>query len=362
MTLREQLQTALEHLRKHGFGGNAVMAQAEAARAVALARREQETDLLGLLLIEQGSLALGRGEMSHAQEILQEAVRVLGRGKHERDQVRALHMLGQALYTGGEYMQALDTWLKGMELAVAGGLREDCARAWVGVGKVYHAYGHTESALHFHQQAWQLAERVADPLLSCEVAINLGASAYRLHHLDDALHYLGLADAWLRGPVHHPLWSAEVMSYYGLIYFEQEDYAKAETALNEARDMNQFHRNLWGEGHVLLHLGRTYYQLQRLDEAMVCLTQANEIAVRGSLAHLVQQIEALLAQLSLETGDYRQALYHQKQLHASVAATHREQGKAMRLSRPSEKRLAQLEQRLALERVRMSFADYQPAS
>ena len=353
---RDQLQAALTRLRDRGFGGDTESVQDDAAQAVALARREQEVDLLGALLIEQGMVALGRGEQNQAQDILQEAVRVLGRGKHEREQVRALHALGQALYTRGEYMQALDTWLKGMELAVASGLREDCARAWVGVGKVYHAYGHTDSALHFHQQAWQLAERVGDPLLSCEVAINLGAAAYRLHHLDDALHYLSLAENWLQGTVQHPLWAAEVKSYYGLIYFEQHDYAKAEAALNEARDINQFHRNLWGEGHVLLHLGRTYYQLQRLDEARVCLTQANEIAVRGGLKHLVQQAEALLAQLSLEVGDFRLALIHQKNLHASVAATHQEQGKAMRLSRASEKRLAQLEQKLALERVRMTFA------
>lgn len=355
MNAREQLQAVLATLRNRGIGNEPPDAQDRAAQAVALARREQEVDLLGALLIEQGMLALGRGEQTLAEDILQEAVRVLGRGKHEREHVRALHALGLALYTRGEYLQALDTWLKGMELAVAEGLREDCARAWVGVGKVYHAFGHTQSALHFHEQAWQLAERVGDPTLSCEVAINLASTAYRLHHLDDALHYLALAEVWLKGPVQHPLWSAEVLSYYGLIYFEQHDYAKAEAALNSARALNQHHRNLWGEGHVLLHLGRTYYQLQRIPEALDCLNQANEIAVRGGLAHLVQQAEALLAQISMETGDYRQALTHQKRLHASVIATHQDEGQTMRLSRANEKRLAQLEHQLSVERIRLQF-------
>ncbi|SMC29915.1 Tetratricopeptide repeat-containing protein [Andreprevotia lacus DSM 23236] len=328
-----------------------LLAQAQALGDAALVARTQR---------ERARAASLGGRPRQGAAIMQEAIRLLQRENRQDLLAWAHNEQAEMHYHAGDYHQALDAWLRCLELAGERDERQFCALAYIGIGKVYYAFDDYANALHFHRAAEQIARPLDQPLLSCGIQINIAGDAYRMHDHATAMTALGAAEAWLDQGIVRPVWRAEIVYYYGLIHFEQGDLEHAERFLNDAYRIYRDTNNQWGEGRVLLHLGRTYQKLGRPKAALECLQTANQIGESANLAQLRLQTEELLSQLFLDVGDYRQALVHHKRLHDAVTSRELKQG-ALRLPKQVVQQLRQVDLQLQLERVRLQQLAIHPS-
>ncbi|TJZ79156.1 tetratricopeptide repeat protein [Chitiniphilus eburneus] len=328
------------------------------ARANALlaeARSNNQPMLVGRMMIARSSALFRTGARQQGLEAIREAQRYISHNHLDTLKPSAQDRQAMFCYDLAEYLRALDAWLKCLEYASEQNAMLWCARAYVGVGKVYDALNDYSTARYFHGVALQLAEKENSSRLICQIEINLASVAYKLHSYDQALEALNRASECLDAlDPDTEIWQAEIVSYYGLVYFERGEYRQAEHYLNQAHEIYRSHGNRWGETQVLLNLGRTYRKLGRTEEALEYLLKADQLAQQANLSPLMLQTEELLSQAYLETGRYREALTHHKRMHEVIGRVNRSQGSPVRLSKSTAARLKALEHQLELERVRIA--------
>ncbi|GLS04783.1 hypothetical protein GCM10007860_19310 [Chitiniphilus shinanonensis] len=318
------------------------------------ARALGQPALVGQMLLERASAMFENGSRQQALESAREAQRYIAANHLDALRAQAQDRLAMYCYDMAEYLRALDAWLKCLEYASEQNDTYWCARAYIGVGKVYDALNDYSTARYFHGVALQLAEKQGNRRQVCQIQINLASVAYKLHDYDRALEALNSASECMEQlDMETDIWQAEVVSYYGLVYFERGEYQQAEHYLNQAHQIYRSHGNRWGETQVLLNLGRTYRKLGRTEEALEYLLNADRLAQLANLSPLMLQTEELLSQTYLETGRYREALIHHKRLHEVLARLNRSQGSPVRLSKTTANRLKELEHQLDLERIRI---------
>ncbi|KAF0814720.1 hypothetical protein IGB42_00775 [Andreprevotia sp. IGB-42] len=348
-----ELAMAIDTLRERiDIGEQRNQALPRAEQLVAHAQQLGDLALLARAQRERARAITHGGHPRQGVTVMQETIRLLQKEKRADLLAWAHNEQAEMHYHAGEYQPALDAWLRCLEIAGERNERQFCALAYIGIGKVYYAFDDFTNALHFHRLAEQIARPLDQPLLSCGIHINIAGDAYRLHDHAAALTALSAAELMLDQGIVRPVWRAEIVYYYGLIHFEQGDFERAERFLNDAYRIYRDTNNQWGEGRVLLHLGRSYQKLGRPQAALECLQTANHIGETAKLPSLLLQTEELLSQLYLDVGEYRQALVHHKRLHATVSSHEHKQG-GLRLPKATRQQLHQLDLQLQLERVRL---------
>ena len=348
-----ELAMAIDTLRERlDLGAARDQVQPRAEQLVAMATQLRDPALIVRAQRQRARIFGQNGQPRKGASVMHEVIRLLAREKRADLLAWAHNEEAEMHYFAGDYHQALDAWMRCLEIASERNERQFCALAYIGIGKVYFAFDDFANALQFHRTAEQIAQPLDQPVLSCGIHINIAGDAYRLHDYDTANRALSTAETLLDQGIIRPVWRAEVVYYRGLIHFEQNDYEQAERFLNDAYRIYRDTNNRWGEGRVLLHLGRTYQKLGRPQAALECLQTANHIGETAGLSGLRLQTEELLSQLYLDVGDFRQALVHHKRLHETVADQHQEQG-GLRLTKPLQTQLHQMDLQLQLERMRL---------
>ncbi|QLG89116.1 tetratricopeptide repeat protein [Chitinibacter bivalviorum] len=331
---------------------NTEQAQAQATQLVAIARQQQDGEWIGQAYRLQAKAQSLAGQKKDAIKTLQTAIRYLKRLKHMPPVMQCEDELGQLYYEQLDYYLALDSWLKSLEIAALLQDSRGCIRAYIGVGKVHFAFGDFRKAMHFHLIANSLSLPLQDKELDCEVALNIATAAYRLGELDRALAALGQVSQHLLDGINHPEWRAEVLTYDGLIHLHFERYREAQEILSQAYQLFRHNKLVAGQVQVMSALARCFIGLNQIDLAEECLQEAVRLSERQQLATLLLESQSLLAELYLDSGQYKLALEHRKKLHDLLTGQSLGQGFPLKLSRHSSARLRKIERELEMSKSR----------
>ncbi|WP_027469661.1 tetratricopeptide repeat protein [Deefgea rivuli] len=285
-----------------------------------------------------------------------EVIRYLKREQLSTHLATAYRQLGQMQYDAMAYFKALDAWLKSLELAGQEQNIHDTTLAYVGIGKFYYAVGEYTRAMHYHQLALLAAKPLQQAALDAEININIAADAFRLHDFSAVEVALNRAQQALETGYDRPVWMGEITFYRGMICFEQSQFADAQEFLSRAYNIYRKNHNSWGEGHVLLALGRTFIKLNEPEHAAECLSTACEISEQHQLLALGIEAHEILAFLYIEQGDNALALQFHKRLHELICQNLPEQNTGLRLSRHAAQRLHDIEGAFDLAKIHARLA------
>ena len=159
-----------------------------------------------------------------------------------------------------------------------------------------------ESAFGHLEQALAIRRELGDTLGEAQAAIGLGEGYLKIRGLGpDALRYMQLAVDLLK-PTGASTLRGVALNNLGEVYWKLGDLDAAAEYYAQARDI--FHEiGGQSEGHALHNLAQVYLHLDRIDEAISCLTDA--MPQHRSYGDLVGEATALklLGQAHEKTGD-----------------------------------------------------------
>ena len=188
---------------------------------------------------------------------------------------------------------------------------EGRARTLGNVSSTYYELGRYEEALESGERALELQGEWRDINVHANLLMIIGQAHLALGNKEQALkNFLNSIDDFQAcddplgmGHAHHSL---------GTLYFEQNDYTKAEPNLKKSLELAQRVSDKLGMVKASLALGQLWLNQSRLKEAQVLLLEAFVAAKElGSKAEL-HKMHLMLAELYEAKGSLSEALHHYK--------------------------------------------------
>ena len=261
---------------------------------------------------------------------------------------RVMWILAECQRAEGRYGVALDTWMSALELSMSSRQPELSALAYLGIGNYYQIIEEPQRALGLRRQAYEFACQSGQPHIIAQCAIALAGDYTRQrlgHHAQPLLH----AAQDLINIEFSPTWMAEIHFYTGLLESQNGNTARAARELNEALRLASGGAP-WVQVQSLKELARLHRHARQFDDAVNCLNEAIACAHVFDTGYLLQSLYLSLCAAEEARGHFAEALaaheaYHEVRLR--YLASLDDPG-----SRPSHRRLAQLELRLEVIQAR----------
>ncbi|GAB7126702.1 hypothetical protein JCM19000A_12090 [Silvimonas sp. JCM 19000] len=261
---------------------------------------------------------------------------------------RVLWVLAECQRAQGRYGVALDTWMATLELSMLSRQPHLSALAYLGIGNYYQIIEEPQRAMALRRQAYDFACQSGQPRIIAQCAIALAGDYTRQRLIRQAQPLLHAAQDLVSAEA-NPTWLAEIHYYNGLIEAQNGNTARATRELHEALRMANGGAP-WVEVQCLNELARLHRHARQFDEAVVCLHQAIAAAHAFDTGYLLQSLYLSLCAAEEARGHFAEALaaheaYHDVRLRYLSSLD--DPG-----SRPSHRRLAQLELRLEVIQAR----------
>lgn len=223
---------------------------------------------------------------------------------------RAMSLYAQAQYTLGAYHLSRASWNRCLTLPDSAIDLETRVQAHVGLGQLYYAHEHFQTALAHHRKAEDLAASSEDYHLQGAILINLGADLIACQQLDDAYSVLKGALPLVRADQSYRN-EAEIYMHIGRIQLLRGELDRARMSLMVALKINRLHIHQWSEANTLLTLGEYHIAKGEFSHAIEILSAALSIATALGAPHLQSSIHAILAQAYYHIGETESAEQHQ---------------------------------------------------
>jgi tetratricopeptide (TPR) repeat protein len=212
-------------------------------------------------------------------------------GQQEGEQ---LQLFARTYYTMAAYGKASDYWRRCLTLPDEAITLDTRIKAHIGMGQLFYAHEHYESALAHHRRAEELASNSDDYHLQAVILINIAVDLISCHKLTEAHVVLKGALPLVKAD-HNYRNEAEIYSLIGQIQLMRGEFEKARMSLMVALKINRLHINQWGEASTLSALGRVYLASGHLEMAREQLHDALNKACGLGAIHLQANIHQALA-------------------------------------------------------------------
>ncbi|QLI82624.1 hypothetical protein HZU75_14415 [Chitinibacter fontanus] len=313
------------------------MTEAELQRQLAKARKllhSQSTEALALVLearkhaqqlqlpeLEACALCI----MAHCVYDFGHYSEVLGY-LEEINQLAAEHPIGaqegellqtfaRTYYTMGEYRKAHDFWRRCLTLPDSAIILDTRIKAHIGLGQLFYAHEHFESALAHHRRAEELAASSDDYQLQAAILINIAVDLISCNQLNEAHVVLKGALPLVKADQNYRN-EAEIYALIGQIQLLRQEYDKARMSLLVALKINRMHINQWGEASTMVTLGKVYLASGLIDLARDQLVEALNKACGLGAIHMQYTIHQALADIYCQLGKADIAQGHDNLQHA----------------------------------------------
>ncbi|MEM7584097.1 MAG: serine/threonine-protein kinase [Acidobacteriota bacterium] len=289
------------------YGNLGLFEQADSLLSEALAESEAHLEPrsreLAEFLEELGQLALKRGQIERAEELLRRAVFILLNGGDNPELADAYGILGRIRRTQGDFAQAEDLLGKAMEIRqrLLGTDHPDYAVSLNNLGNLAFSQGHFEKAEDFFRRALTVLRKTLDAnhprsvMMLSNVAATVASQDRHADALPLAQEALELRRQVL-GQEHPDV--ADSLNNVGVLSMDLERYEDAERYHREALEIR---RKLLGPGHsrtgwslhnlavAIGHLGR-FAEAEKLHREAMAL---REKALGGAHPDVGRSMESL---------------------------------------------------------------------
>ena len=254
------------------------------------------------------------GNYSEVLDYLQEVGQIAARAPIGRQEGEQLQALGRTYYTMGDYRRASDYWRRCLTLPDCAISLETRIKAHIGMGQLFYASEHFESALAHHRRAEELAASSDDYHLQAAILINIGVDLSACQKLAEAHVVLKGALPLVKADQNYRN-EAEIYALIGQIQLLNAEYDKARMSLLVALKINRLHINLWGEASTLLTLGKVYFASGMIDIAREQLVEALNKACSLGALHLQQHLHEILSRVYRHLAQEELASGHESLFH-----------------------------------------------
>lgn len=224
----------------------------------------------------------------------------------------SLNLYARTQYTLGAYHLSRDSWNRCLTLPYCAIDLETRVQAHVGLGQLYFAHEHFQTALAHHRKAEDLAASSEDYHLQGAILINIAADLIACEQLDEAYSVLKGALPLVRADQSYRN-EAEIYMLIGRIQLLRGDLDRSRMSLMVALKINRLHIHQWSEASTLLILGECHLAKGELLHAIDALNSALLIATALGALHLQSSIHLALATAYSAMGESETAQQHQAQ-------------------------------------------------
>ncbi|WP_028455562.1 tetratricopeptide repeat protein [Chitinilyticum litopenaei] len=301
MTQIADLDRLIARARKltHSHCAESLALAAQAAESAAAlsdaARQAQALCALAVAYFMLGNTEQSFASLARVRELADSAAI----GTAEGD---AVQLTARNLYTQGEYAQAREYWQRCLTMPDDAITLEDRVLAHIGLGQLYYAHEHYETALAHHQEAEELAASSADYHLQSGILINIAADLIQLGRHQDAHAVLKDALPLVRADQNYE-YEAEIYSHIATLQLKQGEHDKARMTVMVALKINRLHAKQWAEATNLVLLARCYLAGRDFAHARDLLRQGQSLASALNAQHLLLTILGCRIELAQQEND-----------------------------------------------------------
>ncbi|AMC35636.1 hypothetical protein [Janthinobacterium sp. B9-8] len=235
----------------------------------------------GLLL---GSAQLILGQQQAALATFQQALTIAQASSLEKSNL--LEQMARSHHDLGDTPQAAKIWGECAQIALENQHFTVFIQAQIGLGQVHFGFEEYELALQCHYKAFDFLYTSKDPVLRCQVYINIVMDLYSLARLSEAETMLQRArDISLT--IRHLDNESEIYRISGLLLLQQGSIENARTNFASALKICLLQENPWHKAMSLLGLAHCDLTGQLWHNARVQLDEALTLATQLQNPHLL---------------------------------------------------------------------------
>ena len=255
-----------------------------------------------------------RGQYDRVVTLATQGLKIDKRNGSALGMADGLNLVGTVYYKRGDYLQAIDYYLKAAGYAESVNYRFGLGRNWSSIGSTYYRQGNYGLAKEYYEKSLRIRKEIGD---KGEIARALNDLANVFQQLGNYPRSLRLREEALH------LWQqtgnkvgiADVLNDIGWIYDDLGDYNKALTYLGQSLAMSREVGLEWGVadgidgiGLINLKMGKFHGALERFQEAHSLFEKAgNQDEMARTLNHIGEALYRLDKYQKAELA-YQQAL------------------------------------------------------
>ncbi len=282
-----------------------------ALNAIEFARRHAAPQLeaKALSLCAQATFNFGNNDdtLAYIEKINQLGI-LHDIGQYEGE---SLNLYARTQYTLGVYHLSRDCWSRCLTLPDCAIDLETRVQAHVGLGQLFYAHEHFQTALAHHRKAEDLAASSEDYHLQGAILINIGADLIACEQLDEAYSVLKGALPLVRADQSYRN-EAEIYMLIGRIQLLRSDLDRAKMSLMVALKINRLHVYQWSEASTLLALGECHIAQGEFTHAIDLLNTGLVSAIALGALHLQSCIHQAFATAYSSIGEMEIAQQYQQ--------------------------------------------------
>ena len=271
-----------------------------AIAAVATAELGDERNALGHALNVLAAVRWRQGDLDHAEQLFQEALKRGTSTTDPRLQVDVMTNLGTMASIRGDFREALRYFQEALAHGRIHSLLDNIVVALNNLGLANMALGRFDAAEEAFAEALTIANALGGLSTRVQLEVNTAALQIEKRDFDEAKRRCDRAMA-LAEHLDDARANGEASKVYGIIARETDDLVAAETHLIKARDVATAAKDLALEGDTNRELAELYGRLGRNRETLQALNRAHACFTQLRSRHELADVGRRMARLE---GDF----------------------------------------------------------
>jgi tetratricopeptide (TPR) repeat protein/serine phosphatase RsbU (regulator of sigma subunit) len=227
-------------------------------------------------------------------------------------EAQSLLTLGQAYYSKGENLKALDLEMQSFKISESINDKKHSGNVLCNIGNVFLEMGNYADAVEYYTKSMKVAEEIGNKNLVAANLANIGIIYFSQGDYKKAMEYNTrnlkivetLDDKYSLGYSYRNI---------GKVYEVQKDYLKAIRAFTKAYNYSEEAEDEGGMGYTLNYLGTVYHSLQDYHKALEYFNRSLAIAQKRNDTYSIAENLNHIGNCYIEEHDYSKALEFCKQ-------------------------------------------------
>lgn len=216
-----------------------------------------------------------RNFISHENDsLIQVAVNYYKKSEDKKTQARVYYYLGKVYTETGDYLAAIDAYLKTLELSLFIQDISIIRRTYIQLSQLYEKQELYEEAMKMSRKSYDISRSDSIPTQVITPLRDIAGLFLYLNQPDSAHYYLNQA-LNICEETHSPKYMARILIDIAQVYYAKGEYEKAYQFVRES--ISDFSEEKDSLSYLFLK-GDLFYQLNRLDSANYYLLQSKESA------------------------------------------------------------------------------------
>jgi len=292
------------------YAGDMTGSRSWAEKALALAEKINDSEIIADSYMTLGYACLGTGDQKKAYECFERALKIALDKNYVDVALRAYHRL--ALEPSLKIEKFIEYFEKRMELSKKAGFIGSIAFSGCALAFSYAVYrGNMKDAVPLAEESVALSRKVGHPSTLCLSIGFLGVIRMILGELDKSEQYLREAFSFsqIAGDLETVAWGH---LYPGLLHFEKGEYNKAREHFEMANEIFEkvFTVQYIGSFLASQYLIWTYIELGEIDKAQSLVNNLHKIALDVRDEDLIANLHALTAMVFRAQKKWKESIEH----------------------------------------------------